>query len=927
MGRLRAFFLRCTLLLSGIFLSLAVPFVARATDYYVDATGGIDANAGTSQAAPWQTLAKVNASSFQPGDQILLKKGEVWREKLLIPSSGAADNRIVFGAYGSGVNPKINGSALVSNAGFSPYAVSGAAVYSATTTTVGAADGGARNYRQIATVNADSSTVTIRLTAADTRDWVIAGCAIGLRTSGASASSLTRITFGGGNNGVTITAGGYVDSDQISFSVVSGQTYLIHVYMTERSYKQQASGAEGFYYDALAADETLVAAPTGSQLISLSSGTSFVTAIYGGNKTIWASTTLPSHAVSSLTSASTTATVTTPSAHHLFAGQYVTMKGATPTGYNITAQVASTPSPTQFTYTVPAGLASPATGDISYELSHPVAMWENNVFLLKQSSTGAVASGAGKWYFDTATRTLYVNGWDQNNPATNGKTYEVAHLVYSIYDNGKSYVEIKDINCLQSYGSADADGALTGVYMSGIFLGGSNNVVHDLETYNHARHNFFFYTGSTNNLGYNLTIRDAIGTTPFGTFSGANNNVLRNSTIYNACSACTDAGLIVMHGGAHDNIVEKNYLYVSVGVPSYFIIQYDADTDRNVYRFNRIRLLSSGGTAGIRLTTSDDTEIYGNLFEMSPSTSAVINIQSGTGAKVYNNTIIANSTLSASNYQLYVASSPNVVVKNNIFNGAYAMKLDAASQSGFVSDYNGFYNASGVKWTWGASDYTSFGDWKSNSVQDSHSFNADPLFTDAASDYTLQSASPARDAGGDLGSSYANGLDPVSTWPSDVRLLDQGLHGSAWEIGAYVYSDLRPTPGAGGAANYWRRLYENGLAPPDFVEWWEGGSQTSSSSSASSVSASSATNGPSSAITPVSVPSPLSFAAPLSPAVSASLPSISTLPPSFQRVLERLQERINRRLRDHPELKTFFDRVLERAMARLERAAAHGQTR
>lgn len=50
------------------------------------------------------------------------------------------------------------------------------------------------------------------------------------------------------------------------------------------------------------------------------------------------------------------------------------------------------------------------------------------------------------------------------------------------------------------------------------------------------------------------------------------------------------------------------------------------------------------------------------------------------------------------------------------------------------------------------------------------------------------------------------------------------------------------TPGAGGAANYWRRLYENGLAPPDFGQWWEDGGQTSSSSSASFVSSSSSSS-------------------------------------------------------------------------------------
>ena len=81
----------------------------------MDATGGRDTNSALSQAAAWKTIAKVNASSFTPGDQILLKRGEVWRETLTVPSSGAAGKPITFGAYGSGVQPILNGSHLVSS--------------------------------------------------------------------------------------------------------------------------------------------------------------------------------------------------------------------------------------------------------------------------------------------------------------------------------------------------------------------------------------------------------------------------------------------------------------------------------------------------------------------------------------------------------------------------------------------------------------------------------------------------------------------------------------------------------------------------------------------------------------------------------------------------------------------------------------------
>ena len=50
---------------------------AWAKTYYIDATKGNDNNNGQSSSTAWKTIAKVNASSFNPGDQILFKKGEI----------------------------------------------------------------------------------------------------------------------------------------------------------------------------------------------------------------------------------------------------------------------------------------------------------------------------------------------------------------------------------------------------------------------------------------------------------------------------------------------------------------------------------------------------------------------------------------------------------------------------------------------------------------------------------------------------------------------------------------------------------------------------------------------------------------------------------------------------------------------------------
>ncbi|GAI10084.1 unnamed protein product, partial [marine sediment metagenome] len=81
--------------------------------YYIDATNGNVSNTGLSPEYPWKTIAQVNSKSFSPGDSILFKKGETWRETLTVPSSGSADNVITFGAYGTGAKPIISGSNLI----------------------------------------------------------------------------------------------------------------------------------------------------------------------------------------------------------------------------------------------------------------------------------------------------------------------------------------------------------------------------------------------------------------------------------------------------------------------------------------------------------------------------------------------------------------------------------------------------------------------------------------------------------------------------------------------------------------------------------------------------------------------------------------------------------------------------------------------
>lgn len=81
--------------------------------YYVDSVGGKDSNSGTSETSPWQSVAQVNSSSFNPGDHIFFKRGDTWRDLLAISSSGVAGNPIVIDAYGSGAAPTFSGADLI----------------------------------------------------------------------------------------------------------------------------------------------------------------------------------------------------------------------------------------------------------------------------------------------------------------------------------------------------------------------------------------------------------------------------------------------------------------------------------------------------------------------------------------------------------------------------------------------------------------------------------------------------------------------------------------------------------------------------------------------------------------------------------------------------------------------------------------------
>jgi hypothetical protein len=99
------------------FSLLLVPVApGLAATLYVDSVGGSDGASGLTPGTAWRTLAKVNATTFAPGDSILFKAGYAWSGQLWPKGSGAEGAPITVASYGVGAKPLINGNGAAQEA-------------------------------------------------------------------------------------------------------------------------------------------------------------------------------------------------------------------------------------------------------------------------------------------------------------------------------------------------------------------------------------------------------------------------------------------------------------------------------------------------------------------------------------------------------------------------------------------------------------------------------------------------------------------------------------------------------------------------------------------------------------------------------------------------------------------------------------------
>ncbi|GLV26807.1 right-handed parallel beta-helix repeat-containing protein [Sphingobium sp. Cam5-1] len=100
-------------------LALPSGFVATANaeTYYVSSTLGDDSFNGTSPTQPWRSLSRLSTFPLQPGDQVKLMAGSVWREPLTLTRSGSEKAPITVTSDGTGPRARIDAG------GVSPHAV------------------------------------------------------------------------------------------------------------------------------------------------------------------------------------------------------------------------------------------------------------------------------------------------------------------------------------------------------------------------------------------------------------------------------------------------------------------------------------------------------------------------------------------------------------------------------------------------------------------------------------------------------------------------------------------------------------------------------------------------------------------------------------------------------------------------------------
>lgn len=362
--------------------------------------------------------------------------------------------------------------------------------------------------------------------------------------------------------------------------------------------------------------------------------------------------------------------------------------------------------------------------------------------------------------------------WTDAYIATSSSGTAASPITYGVYGSGAQPV-------IQQYYGAYVTKSyivLDGLHFShdtntGILAGNANinNVTVQNCTIDYSTYSGIFLYGN------------APGSYTVGSFTFLHNTIAHNG------STANDHGIYI--DNSSNNVLDGNTWDSNVG----YGIQIQDSSDNNIVRYNYF--VNNG--------LSDPVHQWGGAL-------AIYNNQVGTyhlptGNQIYGNVsngdryglLTGGTTATVANTVVnntFVGNQYGLIIQSGIGFGVFKNNIVWTTSSGNPLDVNGSlssdYNLLGPTHSgflaWNGGSYASLAAYAAATGDDSQSTSANPAFVDTANaNFTLQSNSPAIDAGTNLGAGFQQELNPASTFPWST--VNENSYGSAWEIGAFVF--------------------------------------------------------------------------------------------------------------------------------------------
>ena len=686
-----------------------------ATLYYVK-TGGNDANTGLSDAQAWLTINKVNTSSFNKGDRVLFNRGNTWIETLTVPSSGSSSGYITFGSYGTGVNPIITRKSSLT--GWNT-AGNWTEVTSAVDELVTEyfSNGGefamnVRNFLPSNTIPINGTRIRIKIGPDSAIGTAVVGAFIGERAATGDAydmkpGTISQITFNSGSNTLsTVTAETY--SDWIDYTFDKTKTYIVSIGNT---------GGYASYAWHLGYGSSIKGGA------SAAAGTANVSS-YGAYDDVW---------------------------------------------YNLASLEVENP----------ATVANTWYKTIAFD---PLRLWLSGVEYGSCETLGTIGSTA-RWYYDSVTSRLYV--YSTSNPATNYSNIEIPGTVnFTVAGVGKDYISFKNLdirgglsasirmegcdNWIIEDNNIGLDSGLTGISAAyeASHTTCNNNIIRrniidsgdrifDLWYRRSAEDGILLFGGCSNWLIYGNAIKDWGHTQIYimgvdVTYPTRNNKAYSNDLSSPDVDYGRGIGVDGIEGQATGTEVYRNYIH-DIGVRTQLNangLKFHHNIISGVYS-NRTPYRTDSVAQGLSIegysnTAPHDMEIYNNVIANCDD--AGIHIwKSGNDKQnnLFKNNIIFNcgndSKDGLDDYQIIIED--NATVLGNTFQNNLLYKTGVTDLVYYGHDATNDYPHT-------IAEFNAENGTASDVISDN--IGGDPLFV-SVSDFHLQSGSPAKNVGIDVG--------------------------------------------------------------------------------------------------------------------------------------------------------------------------------